>query len=143
MDWYPGNNADRFWGPYSRPYYSFIPKDFASQIWSPENPNAYFPSLMAYVALNANNELRATNNKYLQDLAYLRLKNLTLGYMLPPSLTKRVKINSFRMFVSAENMFTWTKLKTDYIDPEQAMADVNGRVYPFSKTFSFGFDITF
>ena len=143
MDWYPGNNADRFWGPYSRPYFSFIPEDFESQIWSPENPNAYFPTLMAYVALNANNELRATNNKYLQDLAYLRLKNLTLGYMLPESLTKRFKINGFRMFVSGENMFTWTKLNTKYIDPEQAMADGNGRVYPFSKTYSFGFDITF
>ncbi len=143
MNWYPGNNADRFWGPYSRPYFTFIPKDFESQIWSPENPNAYFPTLMAYVALNANNELRATNNKYLQDLAYLRLKNVTLGYTLPQNFTKRFKINAFRMFASAENVFTWTKLKTDYIDPEQAMADANGRVYPFSKTFSFGFDVTF
>lgn len=143
MNWYPGNNADRFWGPYSRPYFTFIPKDFESQIWSPENPNAYFPTLMAYVALNANNELRATNNKYLQDLAYLRLKNLTLGYTLPQNFTKRFKITSFRMFASAENMFTWTKLKSDYIDPEQAMADGNGRVYPFNKTYSFGFDISF
>jgi TonB-linked SusC/RagA family outer membrane protein len=143
MDWYPGNNADRFWGPYSRPYFTFIPKDFESQVWSPENTNAYFPSLMAYVALNPNNELRATNNKYLQDLAYLRLKNLTLGYTLPQNFTKRFKITSFRMFASAENVFTWTKLKTDYIDPEQAMADANGRVYPFSKTYSFGFDISF
>ena len=143
MDWYPGNNADRFWGPYSRPYFTFIPRDFESQIWSAENPNAYFPSLFAYVALNANNELRATNNKYLQDLAYLRLKNLTLGYMIPPSLTRRFKVQNFRVFVSGENMLTWTKLKTKYIDPEQAMADANGRVYPFSKTYSFGIDITF
>lgn len=143
MDWYPGSNADRFWGPYSRPYFSFIPKDFESQVWSPDNRNAYFPTLMAYVALNANNELRATNNKYIQDLAYLRLKNMTLGYTLPQNLTRKYKINSLRMFVSGENMFTWTKLNTKYIDPEQAMAHGDGRVYPFSKTYSFGFDITF
>lgn len=143
MDYYPSNNADRFWGPYSRPYFSFIPKDFESKIWSPENPNAYFPTLMAYVALNGNNELRATNNKYLQDLAYLRLKNVSLGYMLPHDLTKRIKINTFRVFVSGENVLTWTKFQTKYIDPEQAMADGNGRVYPFNKTYSFGFDITF
>jgi hypothetical protein len=68
---------------------------------------------------------------------------MTLGYMLPESLTKRFKINGFRMFVSGENMFTWTKLNTKYIDPEQAMANIDGRVYPFSKTYSFGFDITF
>lgn len=143
MDYYPSNNADRFWGPYSRPYFSFIPKDFESKIWSPENPNAYFPSLLAYVALNSNNELRATNNKYLQDLAYLRLKNVSLGYMLPQHLTKKIKINALRVFVSGENVFTWTKFQTKYIDPEQAMADANGRVYPFNKTYSFGFDITF
>jgi TonB-linked SusC/RagA family outer membrane protein len=142
-DWYPGNNADRFWGPYSRPYYSFLPKDFNSKIWNKDNPNAYFPNLLAYIALNSNNELRAANNKYLQDLAYLRLKNVTLGYTLPRELTSKVKVERFRVFVSGENLLTWTKLETDYIDPEQAMADGNARVYPFSKTYSFGFDITF
>lgn len=143
MNWYPGNNADRYWGPYSRPYFSFIPHDFANNVWSPENPNAKFPTLLAYVALNANNELRATNNKYMQDLAYLRLKNLTVGYRVPQNLTKRFKIQSLRVFASGENMFTWTKLDTKYIDPEQAMANIDGRVYPFSKTYSFGIDLTF
>lgn len=143
MNWYPGNNADRFWGPYSRPYFSFIPADFEKNVYSAKNPNAYFPNLLAYVALNANNELRATNNKYLQDLAYIRLKNLTLGYKVPQGITKRAKIQDFRIFVSGENLFTWTKLRTKYIDPEQAMANIDGRVYPFSKTYSFGIDITF
>ncbi|WP_114791485.1 TonB-dependent receptor [Niabella yanshanensis] len=143
LDWYPGNNADRFWGPYSRPYFSFIPKDFANDVYSAENPNAYFPNLLAYVALNANNELRATNNKYLQDLAYLRLRNLTIGYRIPETFTKRYKIQSFRVFASGENLVTWTKLRTKYIDPEQAMANIDGRVYPFTKIYSFGIDITF
>src|SRR5690606_19827896 len=123
--------------------FSFIPQAVEPQIWSPENPDAYFPSLMAYVALSSNNELSATNNKYLQDLAYLRLNNVSLGYMLPASLTRRVKVNAFRVFLSGENLLTWTKLKTKYIDPEQMMANGDGRVYPFSKTYSFGFDITF
>lgn len=143
MDWYPGNNADRFWGPYSRPYFSFIPSDFEKDIYSPTNKDAYFPNLLAYVALNANNELRATNNRYLQDLAYLRLKNLTLGYTLPRNLTSRFKVQRFRAFVSGENLFTWTKLRSKYIDPEQAMANIDGRVYPFSKTLAFGFDVSF
>ncbi|UYQ91924.1 TonB-dependent receptor [Chitinophaga horti] len=143
MDWYPGNNADRFWGPYSRPYFSFIPEDFEKDVYTPTNTNAYFPNLLAYVALNANNELRATNNRYMQNLAYLRLKNMTLGYTLPQHLTRRAKIQRFRMFVSGENMITWTKLRTKYIDPEQAMSNIDGRVYPFSKTFAFGFDVTF
>ena len=142
MDWYPGNNADRFWGPYSRPYFSFIPADFEKDIYSPTNQNAYFPNLLAYVALNSNNELRATNNRYLQNLAYLRLKNVTIGYTLPAPLTRRAAIKGLRIFASGENVFTFTKLRSKYIDPEQAMANIDGRVYPFSKTFSFGIDIT-
>ncbi|WEK36001.1 MAG: TonB-dependent receptor [Candidatus Pseudobacter hemicellulosilyticus] len=143
MNWYPGSNADRFWGPYSRPYFSFLPVDFEKDVYSSTNTDAYFPNLLAYVALNANNELRATNNRYLQNLAYLRLKNLTVGYTLPQQLTRRFKIDRFRMFFSGENLLTWTKLRTDYIDPEQAMANGDARVYPFSKNYSFGFDISF
>lgn len=143
MDWYPGNNADRFWGPYSRPYFSFIPADFEKDVYSETNKDAYFPNLMAYVALNPNNELRATNNRYMQDLAYLRLKNLTLGYTLPHNLLSRFKVQRFRVFVSGENLVTWTKLRTKYIDPEQAMSQIDGRVYPFSKTYAFGFDVSF
>lgn len=142
MNWYPGNNADRFWGPYSRPYFSFIPADFEKDIYSADNKNAYFPNLLAYVALNANNELRATNNRYLQDLAYLRLKNVIVGYTLPATLTRRASIKGLRVFVSGENLVTFTKLRSKYIDPEQAMAQIDGRVYPFSKTLSFGIDIT-
>ncbi len=143
MDWYPGNNADRFWGPYSRPYFSFIPKDFEKDVYSPENPNAYFPNLLAYVALNPNNELRATNNRYLQDLAYLRLKNLTIGYTLPQRISQKALLKTLRMYVSGENLFTFTKLRSKYIDPEQAMSQIDGRVYPFSKTISIGLDMSF
>ncbi|MBT1704620.1 TonB-dependent receptor [Fulvivirgaceae bacterium PWU20] len=143
MDWYPGSNADRFWGPYSRPYFSFIPEDFEKDVYSETNRNAYFPNLLAYVALNANNELRATNNRYLQDLAYVRLKNLTIGYTLPRDLLSRFKIQRLRVFASGENLLTWTKLRTKYIDPEQAMSQADGRVYPFSKTYAFGIDLSF
>jgi TonB-linked SusC/RagA family outer membrane protein len=143
-DWYPGSNADRFWGPFSRPYFSFIPKDFESKLWTPENPDSYFPRLLTYIALNARNELYATNNRYLQDLAYIRLKNLTIGYTFPKEVIQKLKIiNKCRIYISGENLLTFTKLDTDYIDPEQAMANADGRVYPFSKTYSFGINVTF
>lgn len=142
-DWYPGNEADRFWGPFGRPYYSFIPKDFESKLWTPENPDSYFPRLLTYIALNSRNELRATNNRYLQDLAYIRLKNLTLGYTVPKELIQKLMINKCRIYVSGENLLTFTKLETDYIDPEQAIANSNARVYPFSKIYSVGLNITF
>lgn len=143
MDWYPGSKADRYWGPYSRPYSSFIPANFESLIWSEDNPNAYFPRLFTYKALNTRNELYVANNKYLQNLAYLRLKNLMIGYTLPTSITKKVMVSKLRIFVNAENALTWTALETKYIDPEQAMSDENARTYPFSKTYSIGLNLTF
>jgi hypothetical protein len=150
QDWYPGNETYFFWGVYGRPYYSFIPKNFESKIWSPENPDAYFPKLRGYVALNGNTELRSVNNKYMQNTAYIRLKNLTIGYDLPKSLLQRVKISNVKVYVSGENIFTATKLESKYIDPEQVSADPSGsrgdnnaRNYPFFKNYSCGLNVTF
>lgn len=145
QNWYPGTNADKFWGAYSRAYYSFIPTEFPSKIWSPENPNAYFPRLRSYEALNNGGELYTANDKYIQDLAYIRLKSLTVGYSLPASIFKRIKAERVRIFFSGANLFTVTKLDTKYIDPEQAApdADINGRVYPFFKSYSFGLNLSF
>lgn len=143
-DWYPGTNADKFWGPYSRPYYSFLPTNFPDLVWTPEKgQDSYFPRLRGYIALNGNNPLTNTNDRYMQDLAYLRLKNLTIGYSLPDHLLKRIKMSRLRVYVSGDNLVTWTKLESKYIDPEQAAADANGRVYPFGKTFSAGLDLSF
>ncbi len=143
QNWYPGANADKFWGPYSRAYYSFTPEDFLDKIWSEDNPNAYFPRLRSYEALNGGGSLNAPNDKYIQDLAYIRLKNLTVGYSLPAALLGKFRINRCRIYFSGENLWTATKLETNYIDPEQASAETNGRVYPFMKTFAFGLDLTF
>lgn len=150
QDWYPGNETYFFWGPYGRPYYSFIPKDFESKMWSPQNPNGYFPKLRGYVALNANSELSVPNTRYIQNIAYVRLKNLTVGYNLPASILKHLKIQSIRIYLSGENIFTASPLKSKYIDPEQVSSDPDGTVanidarnYPFMKTYSGGFDITF
>ena len=49
--WYPKANTIAFWGPYARPYASWIPKDFHKMYWSEENPDAYFPRPRGYVAL--------------------------------------------------------------------------------------------
>jgi len=150
QDWYPGSETYMFWGFYGRPYYSFIPKDFQSKIWSPSNPNAYFPKLRGYEALNANNELTSVNNRYMQNLAYIRLKNLRVGYTLPERITKRLMLTKVKFYVSGDNMFTICGLKTKYIDPEQVSADANNvrgdnnaRDYPFMKNYSCGLDITF
>ena len=138
---YPGDNNMMFWGPYSRAYSSFIPADLPGKVWSENNRDAYFPRAgqdqARWFAMSK------VNDRYLQNLAYCRLKNLTIGYTLPKILTKKIYLDKVRFYFSGENLFTMTKLKSDYLDPEQMTTDRNGRVYPFSKTFSFGVDVSF
>lgn len=139
---YPGSNNMLFWGPYARPYASFIPKSIMTDVWSEDNPDAYFPKVRGYARADGGS-LAQINDRYLQDLAYLRLKNVTVGYTIPEKLTRRISVDKIRIYFSGDNLATWSKLKSDYLDPEQMSSDSNGRVYPFSKTFSFGVDISF
>ncbi|PST83959.1 SusC/RagA family TonB-linked outer membrane protein [Pedobacter yulinensis] len=143
QNWYPGANADKFWGPYSRPYYSFVPENFAADVWTPENPNAYYPLLRGYDALNDRGSLNVKNDRYLQDLAYIRLKNLMVSYTLPVTFVKKLSLSQVMIYASGDNLWTATKLRSDYIDPEQASQETNGRIYPYSKTYSFGLNVSF
>ncbi len=147
QNWYPGRDAVLFWGPYSRPYATFIGSDFLSRVWSEDNPDAYFPRPRGYIALNATNRsLGVPSDRYLQDLAYCRIKNLNIGYSLPNSLLSKITVERVRIYFSGENLYTFTKLKSKYIDPELAASDGangNAKKYGWSKTFSLGLDITF
>ncbi|MFC3199625.1 SusC/RagA family TonB-linked outer membrane protein [Parapedobacter deserti] len=147
-----GNTRD-FWGHYSASYGSFMPYNFIDKVWSEDNPDAYFPRARAYLATGG--YLAKTNDHYLQNLAYLRLKNLTAGYTLPVNLSKRFGIDQLRLYFSGENLAYWSPLKknTKYLDPETAYIYRNRQLsdqgktdqayYPWSKTFTFGIDITF
>ena len=143
MDWYPAADARSFWFLYARPYQTFIPRDFLSDCWSEENPNAYYPRPRGYVAMNANRPLGVANDRYLQNIGYLRLKNLTFGYTLPEKLTKKISIQKLRVYFSGENLFYWAPgLHGGYVDPEMAMTGGNLRLYPWQKSYTFGIDIT-
>lgn len=150
QDWYPATNNQLFWGPYNRPYATLIPKDFHEMYWTEENTDAYFPRPRGYVAQSSRRELATVNDRYLQDLSYLRLKNLTIGYTLPQQWTRKAMIEKLRVYFSGENLHYWAPgFHSEYIDPEQAAAAATGlgnnqlRDYSWSKTFSFGIDITF
>ncbi|MFI3281644.1 MAG: TonB-dependent receptor [Rikenellaceae bacterium] len=150
--WYPGYNCVSFWGPYSRPYTAFVADDFLSDVWSVDNPDAYFPRPRGYVALSSseNRELSAVNDRYIQNVAYCRVKNITVGYTFPDALVAPLKITNARVYFSGENLFTLTSLYSDYIDPEQASASnsisnatSNASTYPWQKTFSVGLSLNF
>ena len=139
-DWYPPGETTLFWGPYSRPYASFIPRDFMDKVWSPENPDAYFPRLIGY---RHGQDLGHINSMYLQDVGYCKLRNITLGYTLPDKWMRKIGISKFRIYASGENLFTWSKLESDYIDPEETMVYSDARTYPMGRTISFGIELSF
>lgn len=101
--------------------------------WTPENPDASFPRLVT------SNQNYYSSSFWVKSGAYLRLKNVQLGYTLPKSLLDKTFINRVRLYVSASNLFTITGLPSD-IDPESPTA---GRYYPQVKTFTFGLNLDF
>lgn len=144
-NWYPTTYAYDFWGPYSFPSLSFIHKDFTDNVWSEDNQGAYFPRPRGYASYSGGT-LGVANDRYLQNAAYLRLKNLTVGYTIP--ISKKI-INSLRVYFTAENLFYWSPLKKycKTVDPEMIYASSynsgSGVGYSYSKSFSFGLDIKF
>lgn len=145
MDWMPNYNCIYFWGPYSYHRPTFIPKDFLEKCWSDapgaDNSKAVYPRQRGRVFTNGN---IFASDYLLQNAAYLRLKNLTVGYTLP--IPKNKVVEKARIYFSGENLWYWSPLRkvTEYVDPEVATTGISQDIiYPYSKTFSFGVDITF
>ncbi|PRY04317.1 TonB-linked SusC/RagA family outer membrane protein [Pontibacter ummariensis] len=83
-----------------------------------------------------------TQTRYLQNAAYLRLKNVQLGYSLPTSLTSKVGVSRVRIYVSGENLLTFSDM-IDIFDPESVGLNGwnDGKTYPFARVFSFGLNL--
>ncbi|NBA84630.1 SusC/RagA family TonB-linked outer membrane protein [Emticicia sp. CRIBPO] len=153
QDWWPGAEAGTFWGQYNRPY-NKLPSWQIDNIWSESNPNAYLPRYRGYVAQNGQGELKQAQTKYLQNVAYIRLKNVQLGYNLPKVLIQKVGMNGARVFVSGENLWSYSPMYkiTRDMDVESATASDqvvtsgtsgDGHNYPILKTFTVGLSATF
>ncbi|UVV60251.1 TonB-dependent receptor [Bacteroides thetaiotaomicron] len=90
-----------------------------------------------------------TSTRYLEDASYFKLKTVTLGYTLPESITKKIHVNSLRVYVSADNLLTFTKY-SDY-DPETSFSGSPGDsnygvdfgLQPVLRTFIFGLNLNF
>ena len=146
--WYPDYRSFAFWGPFSQPMTSYLPKDFLDQCWDYDNTDAYFPRAVAYLAYNGKGQLRNANTRYLQNIRYLRLKNISFGYTIPQKATRVVGLDKVRVYFSGENLYYWSPLKEHsiYVDPEGAFnrdGSYNRAFYPWQKSFMFGVDITF
>ncbi len=91
--------------------------------------------------LTANNDHSATSTRFLYKNDYVRLKNLNIGYTIPNTFLNQVGIKTVRIFLQADNFFTWQSHKG--IEPEQAFNGVTNRRSPLQSTISTGVNIQF
>jgi len=118
--------------------------------WKPDNADAFYPRPTDYGATVDRWNFQP-QTRYLLNMAYLRMKNITLGYTLPTAIAGRLKMNKARIYVNGENLLTFDKLGDVPIDPEIDFNQTQlnndragfGRVYPYRKTISAGIQITF
>ncbi len=180
-DYYPQDYL--YWGFYQQPYsggykhlFDFYRPEDDNEIQRARHSQAYidagladqnldakYPILQSWMAdrnlgerIDEAQGLAIPQTGYMLSGAYLRLKNLTLGYTLPSSMTRRVKISNIRIFVSGENITEWSEI-AKYYDPEsitESRVKINpgisagrevgsGYSYPFSRLYSFGLNVTF
>lgn len=115
----------------------FIPSllDMHKDYWSPENPNATFPRLTPTIGVNSTN-----SSFWVRNSAYFRLKNVNLGVKVPTAWMRKAKMESARVFVSGQNLLTFTKFWQGF-DPEQN--NNNAEFYPLMKTYTLGLNLKF
>jgi hypothetical protein len=114
---------------------TLMPFEEQLDYWTKENPDAFWPRPFV-----DGDQSYWSSDYWIQNAAYIRLKNIELGYSLPLPLLKRLGMNKFRVFVNGQNL--WESTKTfSYIDPESP--EGVSWIYPFYRTVSFGVNIQF
>ena len=106
--------------------------------WTPENTDAYYPRPDFSSTKN-----QQTQTGYLQNAAYLRVKNAQIGYTLPKVWTKKAGMESVRIYVSGDNLLTFSDMISVF-DPETLGGDWgDGKLYPLQRTISVGINVNF
>ncbi|MAZ27060.1 MAG: SusC/RagA family protein [Cytophagaceae bacterium] len=101
--------------------------------WSPDNPNSTIPALTT-IDRNAENRF---STYFVENGAYLKLRNLQVGYTLPNSLLDQINVSSLRLYTSGQNLFTISSSEFTGVDPENP-----GFGYPLPLTITMGLNLT-
>ena len=133
-----------FWGYSGGIWHAALADYHVKNSWSEDKPNAYYP------VPTWSDRSKQVQSKYLQNGAYIRLKDLTVSYTLPQEWLSTVGVEQFKVFFSGQNLWEATGL-FKYLDPNMVgMRDSKGnlsgddmKTYPFSRTYSIGFNVTF
>jgi hypothetical protein len=105
--------------------------------WSQDNPNSNIPRLTS----DNNNDNTQASSFWVQNGAFLRLKDIQLSYNLPARLLKKIAVSGIQVYVDAQNPFTWTHYAG--LDPETGNYTQNKIENPNVRIFSFGVNASF
>lgn len=132
---YDGTYAQFMSSPTGTTGYNFH-KDLLNS-WTPENTGSDIPRFQLHDQYSA-----ASSTRFLTSASYLNIQNINVGYTLPASWTKKLAINSLRLYMSAENVFYWSKRKG--FDPRQSYdTTTNATYYSPMRTISGGVTFQF
>lgn len=121
--------------PFYRPW--LYPQKQHLDYWTEDNRDAYWPRPYTYDRGDLNFK---TSEKWIQDAAYVRLKDIKIGYTFSPDITSRAGIERLRIYLAGHDI--WETTKTfDYIDPETPNEATF--MYPFRRKYTAGINITF
>jgi TonB-linked SusC/RagA family outer membrane protein len=112
---------------------------YQTDYWTEDNRDAAFPRLLT-VASSAVYPNYFLSDFWMKSGAYLRVKNVVLGYTLPKKITQVLKLNKVRFYLSGQNLLTFSNAYEGY-DPENTVS--NGDFYPVMRTYTAGIDIQF
>jgi TonB-linked SusC/RagA family outer membrane protein len=130
-----------------------MPQAIAGDFWKEDRTNAFYPRPWNLAGSNTGFNM-LTQSRYLLDMSYLRVKNITVGYSLPDKWLKKIFLTKARVYLSLENFFTFDNLRGLPIDPEEisGYSMWNGSNYnsgrtgqgtPTFKSLSAGVQISF
>jgi len=119
--------------------------DYLLESWTQERYNAGLPINFPRFSLGTNGNAASnyqTSTFFTADASYLRLKNIEVGYTFSNKILKKVGLNSARLFVNANNLYTWSKVYPG-VDPESPPTSTNTEPYPLVRTVNMGININF
>ena len=141
-------NFTRWWTDFSSGFPGGRSKRALYESWLPDGsrPDAKTPMQETVAVAGGFSTSGQVNSYYVEDGDYFRLRNLTIGYTLPASLSSKIRISKARIYIQGTNLFTITNysgLNPDVISTDDRAASVDVGSYPLVKQFFIGANISF
>lgn len=132
-DFWPSDGNWTWFFPFNAGH---VERYFLTDTWTEENRDAYFPA--AHISTNDKKNLQR-QTRYLQNAAYIRLKNVRLGYDLPTNVLSRVGIENTQIFLAGMNLWEYSPIRKP-LDPESIQS---GAIeYPMQRIFTLGLNLS-